>query len=106
MSFSIERYKEESRKVDVTGIEWDEVTASPLYRGDLFCLHYMMDIENHVPLYLSHLLVTSACMDPILTAFLSFWNYEKLWHGENIRRLPNLYAIEFDNPERIAYVRP
>ena len=105
MSFSIERYKEESRKVDVTGIEWDEVTASPLSRGDLFCLHYMMDIENHVPLYLSHLLVTRACMDPILTAFLACWNYEELWHGENIGRLLNLYGIEFDTQERIANVR-
>lgn len=105
MSFSIERYKEESKKVDVTGIAWDEVASHPLSRGDLFCLHYMMDIENHVPLYLSHLLVTRACMDPILTAFLACWNYEELWHGENIGRLLNLYGIEFDTQDRIANVR-
>ncbi len=105
MSFSIERYKEESKKVDVTGVAWDEVTGHPLSRGDLFCLHYMMDIENHVPLYLSHLLVTRACMDPILTAFLACWNYEELWHGENLGRLLNLYGIEFDTQERIANVR-
>jgi len=105
MSFSIERYKEESKKVDITGIEWDSVPAYPLSKGDLFCLHYMMDIENHVPLYLSHLLVTRACMDPILTAFLACWNYEELWHGENIGRLLNLYGIEFDTQERIAKVR-
>ena len=65
----------------------------------------MMDIENHVPLYLSHLLVTRACMDPILTAFLACWNYEELWHGENIGRLLNLYGIEFDAQDRIANVR-
>ncbi len=105
MSFSIERYKEESKKVDVTGIAWDEVAAHPLSKGDLFCMHYMMDIENHVPLYLSHLLVTRACMDPILTAFLACWNYEELWHGENIGRLLNLYGIEFDTQDRIANVR-
>ena len=105
MSFSIERYKEESRKVDVTGIAWHDVAAHPLSRGDLFCLHYMMDIENHVPLYLSHLLVTRACMDPILTAFLACWNYEELWHGENIGKLLNLYGIEFDTQDRIANVR-
>jgi hypothetical protein len=105
MSFSIERYKEESKKVDVTGIAWDEVAAHPLSKGDLFCLHYMMDIENHVPLYLSHLLVTRACMDPILTAFLACWNYEELWHGENIGKLLNLYGIEFDTQDRIANVR-
>lgn len=105
MSFSIERYKEESRKLDVSGVRWDEVTRHPLSRGDLFCLHYMMDIENHVPLYLSHLLVTRACMDPVLTAFLACWNYEELWHGENLGRLLNTYGIEFDQDERIALVR-
>ena len=105
MSFSIERYKEESKRVDTTGIAWDDVASHPLSKGDLFCLHYMMDIENHVPLYLSHLLVTRACMDPILTAFLACWNYEELWHGENIGKLLNLYGIEFDTQERIAHVR-
>ena len=105
MSFSIERYKEESRKVDVTGVAWEEVTTHPLSKGDLFCLHYMMDIENHVPLYLSHLLVTRACMDPILTAFLACWNYEELWHGENLGKLLNLYGINFDAQERMANVR-
>jgi len=105
MSFSIERYKEESRKLDTAGIDWETVTASPLSKGDLFCLHYMMDIENHVPLYLSHLLVTRACMDPILTAFLACWNYEELWHGENIGKFLNLYGIEFDTQDRIANVR-
>ncbi|HLQ60841.1 MAG TPA: hypothetical protein VK131_03165 [Candidatus Acidoferrales bacterium] len=105
MSFSIERYKEESRKLDVTGVRWEAVPDHPLSKGDLFCLHYMMDIENHVPLYLSHLLVTRACMDPVLTAFLACWNYEELWHGENLGRLLNLYGIEFDTQDRIAQIR-
>jgi hypothetical protein len=105
MSFSIERYKEESKKLDTAGIEWREVGGHPLSKGDLFCLHYMMDIENHVPLYLSHLLVTRACMDPILTAFLACWNYEELWHGENLGKLLNLYGIEFDTQDRISHVR-
>lgn len=105
MSFSIERYKEESKKLDTAGVDWDAVTRHGLSKGDLFCLHYMMDIENHVPLYLSHLLVTRACMDPILTAFLACWNYEELWHGENLGKFLNLYGIEFDTQDRIANVR-
>ena len=105
MSFSIERYKEESKKLDTAGVEWDAVTQHGLSKGDLFCLHYMMDIENHVPLYLSHLLVTRACMDPILTAFLACWNYEELWHGENLGKFLNLYGIGFDTQDRIANVR-
>ena len=105
MSFSIERYKEESKKLDTTGVAWQDVAKHPLSKGDLYSLHYMMDIENHVPLYLSHLLVTKACMDPILTAFLACWNYEELWHGENLGKLLNLYGIEFDTQDRIARVR-
>lgn len=105
MSFSIDRYKEESRKLDPTGIDWEGVARHPLSKGDLFCLHYMMDIENHVSLYLSHLLVTRACMDPVLTAFLACWNYEELWHGENLGRLLNEYGIEFDSDDRIARIR-
>ena len=105
MSFSIERYKEESKKLDTAGVDWAAVKDRPLSKGDLFSLHYMMDIENHVPLYLSHLLVTRACMDPILTAFLACWNYEELWHGENLGKFLNLYGIEFDTQDRIANVR-
>jgi hypothetical protein len=44
-------------------------------------------------------------MDPILTAFLACWNYEELWHGENLGRLLNLYGIEFDSQSRIADLR-
>ena len=39
MSFSIERYKEESKKVDTAGIDWDTVKQHALSKGDLFCLH-------------------------------------------------------------------
>ena len=53
VSFSIERYKEESKKVDTAGINWDAVKQHGLSKGDLFCLHYMMDIENHVPLLIA-----------------------------------------------------
>jgi hypothetical protein len=105
MSFSIDRYKEESRKVDMTGVNWEAVRDHELSKGDLFFLHYAMDIENHVPLYLSHLLVTRACMNPIITSFLSCWAYEELWHGEYIAKFLNLYGIEFDADTRIRNIR-
>src|SRR5258708_13318599 len=89
MSFSIERYKEESKKVDTSGIDWDAVKQHGLSKGALFSLHYMMDIENHVPLYLSHLLFSRASMDPILTAFLPCSNYYALFHKHNLVNLPN-----------------
>jgi len=105
MSFSIDRYKEESRKLDTTGVEWDKIRDYPLSKGDLFFLHYAMDVENHVPLYLSHLLVTRACMNPVITAFLSLWAYEELWHGENLSRFLVEYGIQLDNDTRIRNLR-
>src|SRR5260370_34284565 len=65
----------------------------------------MVDIGNHVHLCLAHVVVTRACMDPILSALLACWNYEELWHGENLGKLLNLYGIEFDTQDRIAKVR-
>jgi len=105
MSFSIERYKEESRKLDTTGVQWDRIRDYPLSKGDLFFLHYAMDVENHVPLYLSHLLVTRACMNPVITTFLSLWAYEELWHGENLSRFLVEYGIPLENDTRIRNLR-
>src|SRR5579859_2938640 len=105
MSFSIERYKKESRKLDTTGVEWDRIRDHPLSKGDLFFLHYAMDVENHVPLYLSHLLVTRACMNPVITTFLSLWAYEELWHGENLSRFLVEYGIPLENDTRIRNLR-
>src|SRR5260370_8159026 len=106
MMVSIGRCKEESEKVGTAGIGWDDVANHTLSKGDLFCLHYMMDIENHVPLYLSHLLVTRPSMDPILTAFLACWNYEELCHADNIGKFLNLYGITFDTPDLIPNLPP
>ncbi|MDQ6691884.1 MAG: hypothetical protein M3Z13_03865 [Candidatus Dormibacteraeota bacterium] len=105
MSFSIDRFKSESRKLDTTGVAWDKIRDHSLSKGDLFFLHYAMDVENHVPLYLSHLLVTRACMNPVITAFLSCWAYEELWHGENLSRFLQEYGIPLDNDTRIRNIR-
>jgi hypothetical protein len=105
MSFSIERYKDESRKLDTSGVDWDRIRDHPLSKGDLFFLHYAMDVENHVPLYLSHLLVTRACMNPVITTFLSLWAYEELWHGENLSRFLVEYGIPLENETRIRNLR-
>src|SRR5258708_18577597 len=50
-------------------------------------------------------MVGRACMEPMVAGFLGGWNYEELWHGENLGKLLNLYGIEFDTQDRIAKVR-
>jgi len=46
----------------------------------------MMDIETHTAIFLRDLLATRAGFDPDVTAFLSCWAYEEVWHGEAFSR--------------------
>src|SRR5258708_7684419 len=46
MSYTIDRYKEESRKLDTTGVEWDRIRDHPLSKGDLFFVHYPMVLQD------------------------------------------------------------
>src|SRR4051794_41753117 len=82
VEFDLDRYLRNSKKVDLSGIDWDEVASHPLSDGDVMSIHYMMDIEAHTVIYLRDLLATRAAADPQITAFLSCWVYEELWHGE------------------------
>jgi hypothetical protein len=54
----------------------------------------MMDIETHTVIYLRDLLASRAANDPQITAFLSCWVYEELWHGEAFSDFLRAYGIE------------
>ncbi len=84
--FDLDRYLRASKKVDLTGVEWDRVKQTPLPAAEARCLAYMMDIESHTVIYLRDLLITRAANEPDVTAFLSCWVYEELWHGEAFSR--------------------
>jgi len=94
VEFDLDRYLRNSKKVDLSGIDWDRIRDHPLTDGDVMCLHYMMDIEAHTVIYLRDLLATRSAADPQITAFLSCWVYEELWHGEAFSDFLRLYGIE------------
>jgi rubrerythrin len=94
IEFDLDRYLRNSKKVDLSGIDWDDIPSHPLSDGDVMCLHYMMDIEAHTVIYLRDLLATRAAADPQITAFLSCWVYEELWHGEAFSDFLRMYGIE------------
>jgi hypothetical protein len=94
VDFDLDRYLRNSKKVDLSEIDWDEVPEHELSDGDVLCLHYMMDIEAHTVIYLRDLLATRAAADPQITAFLSCWVYEELWHGEAFSDFLRAYGIE------------
>src|SRR4051812_43104624 len=101
VEFDIDRYVRNSKKVDLTGIDWEDIRKHPLSDGDVMCLHYMMDIETHTVIYLRDLLATRASHDPHVTAFLSCWVYEELWHGEAFSDFLREYGLEVPAEPRL-----
>jgi hypothetical protein len=94
IEFDLDRYLRASKKLDLSALDWDEIPAHPLTDADVMCMHYMMDIETHTVIYLRDLLGTRAANDPQITAFLSCWVYEELWHGEAFSDFLRAYGIE------------
>jgi hypothetical protein len=84
--FDLDKYLRASKKVDLDGVAWDRIKEPPLPVAEARCLAYMMDIESHTVIFLRDLLATRAAFDPDVTAFLSCWVYEELWHGEAFSR--------------------
>ncbi len=94
IDFDIDRYLRNSKRLDLSGMDWEDIPNHRLTDGDVMCLHYMMDIETHTVIYLRDLLATRASHDPYVTAFLSCWVYEELWHGEAFSDFLRAYGIE------------
>ena len=86
MEFDLDKYLRASKKVDLSGIGWKRVKDHPLSVAEARTLAYMMDIETHTVIFLRDLLATRAAFEPDVTAFLSCWVYEELWHGEAFSR--------------------
>jgi rubrerythrin len=84
--FDLDKYLRASKQVDLSTVEWDRIRMHPVTTDEARCLTYMMDIETHTVVFLRDLLATRASFDPEVTAFLSCWVYEELWHGEAFSR--------------------
>ena len=94
IEFDIDRYMRTSKRLDLSEVDWDDIPNHHLTDGDIMCMHYMMDIETHTVIYLRDLLATRAANDPQITAFLSCWVYEELWHGEAFSEFLRRYGLE------------
>jgi rubrerythrin len=105
--FDLDRYLRASKRVDLSSVEWDRVCEHPLTDDEARCLAYMMDIESHTIVFLRDVLATRASFDAEVTAFLSCWVYEELWHGEAFSRFlgeagyrvaPDYASVQGDDP--------
>lgn len=82
----ISRYLDVSKRVDLSGIDFEAAGKFPLRQDEIRCLTYMMDVESHTIVYLRGLLNTCAIEDPEITAFLSCWAYEEFFHSRALRQ--------------------
>lgn len=98
MRFTIDDYKEHSGPVEVDDIDFEAFRDDPLPPDAIRALRYMHDVEYHTVCYLRDLLVTPAHRDPEVTAFLTIWNYEEMWHGEAIARILDAHGEPSSEP--------
>ncbi len=82
MPFDIADYKRRTGPIVFDDLDFAHFSEHPLAPDVLRCIGAMHDVEYHTVCYLRDLLVTPAHADPEITAFLTFWNHEELWHGE------------------------
>ena len=86
LSFDVEKYVRNSRKVDISDIDLSQAAEYPITDDEVRALSYMCDIESHTIVYLRAILNTCAVEDPQTTSFLSCWAYEEFFHGHTIRQ--------------------
>ncbi len=105
--FDLDRYLRASKRVDLSGVAWERIPETPVSESEARCLAYMMDIETHTSIFLRDLLATRAAFEPDVTAFLSCWVYEELWHGEAFSRFLGEAGYELaPDRERVATDSP
>jgi len=94
--FDIERYLDNSRKVDVMDLHFESAADFSITAEEFRCLTYMMDIEAHTMMYLRALLRTCAVRDPEVMSFLHCWVYEEFFHGRAIRQFLEATGFRVD----------
>jgi hypothetical protein len=94
MEFDITAYKARTERLRWDDLDLGAFRSRPLPEWSLRCLRYMHDVEFHTACYLRDLLVTQAHADPEVTAFLSLWVYEELWHGEALAAVLEVHGEE------------
>ncbi len=104
MRATIDTYTTRAGRLNLEGIDFTHFEDRPLDPRALRTLRYMHDVEHHTVCYLRDLLLTPAHQDPAITAFLSCWVYEEMWHGEAIARVLEAHGEPAGLP-RIAALR-
>lgn len=87
MALDIDRFVELSGAVKIDDLDWEGAREAGVTDEEARILRYMADTETHTIIYMRDLLAGHSTKDPEITAFLSVWVYEELWHGRAIDKV-------------------
>jgi len=104
MKFDIADYLVHTDRLRWPDLDMDAFRDQPLDHDTLRSIEYMHDVELHTICYLRDLLVTPAHADPDVTAFLSCWAYEELFHGEALAEVLAVHGRR-SGAERVDQLR-
>jgi len=85
--FNIDDLIDRSGAVRTDDLDYEAAGRIGVTDSEAKILRYMADTETHTIVYMRDLLAGHSIGDPELTAFLSVWVYEELWHGRAIDRV-------------------
>lgn len=103
--FDIDRFIALAGAVKTDDLDWEEAARAGLTDGEARILRYMADTETHTILYLRDLLAGHSAHDAEITAFLSVWVYEELWHGRALDQLLTASGRPVDKTTYAAVTR-
>lgn len=85
--FQIDELIDRSGAVRTDDLDFEAAARIGVTDAEARVLRYMADTETHTIIYMKDLLAGHSARDPEITAFLSVWVYEELWHGRAIDRV-------------------
>ncbi|WP_154792011.1 ferritin-like domain-containing protein [Occultella kanbiaonis] len=93
MAFDIERFTQDSMRVNWEDLDLDNFRENPLPPESVRTLRYMCDVEYHTVCYLRDMLVTRSHGEGEVNAFMTMWNREEFWHGEALAHVLSLHGV-------------
>ncbi len=87
MSIDIDELVNRSGAVKIDDLDWEGAAREGVTDEEELIIRYMADTETHTIIYMRDLLAGYSTKDPEVTAFLSVWVYEELWHGRALDRI-------------------
>ena len=103
MGIDIERFLDESAKIDLADLAWHEVRHHALSPAVRRTVRYFAGVESSTLFYTRALARTRSWRDPDVAAFVTAWAYEEEFHGRAFRRfLEAAGEAPFEAEERRA----